>query len=476
MLQSPDDIEERNYNWDLDFQRYILSMLFADRQFLTRSLSLVSHEYFTQRVHKQLCEILFSYFKEHHTVPDRVIILEELRSKKGLDEDKLTAADAELTSLLDYYSPGVENRDYLLEKISHFAKMEAIKNAFNSCLSLIRVKPEDDETWSKVYDKLRVAMSVDTNFDLGLNYFETVKERYMRMNAEIDNLEIFSSGFEHIDESLTGGGLRRGDIGAYMGNSGAGKSLALVRASVKNYERGKKVLYITLEMNEDDVARRFDAQITNIPIRYLTQKTDEVYENLSNKVKEYENKNLIVIKHFPSGTADINVISAYVYQCQLSGFNPDLLVVDYIGEMKDYAGMPIHESREKIIKDLRGFGEINHYCILTAVQPNRSAREAQKGTGVIDDNMMGDSYGQTRPLSALWTINCDDVEKELGVGRLWVAKQRNGKSRFYVYFRLDPDTLGMYPISKETYMGLRNIRPEAKEDKVIKFEKPDTGE
>ena len=123
--------------------------------------------------------------------------------------------------------------------------------------------------------------------------------------------------------------------------------------------------------------------------------------------------------------------------------------------MKDFPGIPTWESRYRIIRDLRGFATEHNVCMLTAMQPNRSARDAQdwrkEGMGVIDDDNLADAYGQIRPLDACWSINQVAEEKDVNLARVWVIKHRHGKSRFKVYAQYNMKTLRIEEIPKEQY-------------------------
>jgi hypothetical protein len=151
----------------------------------------------------------------------------------------------------------------------------------------------------------------------------------------------------------------------------------------------------------------------------------------------------------------VATLKAYMQQLQMMGFTPDLLVIDYIGEMKDYPGIPTYESRYRIVRDLRGLATEDNICIFTAMQPNKDAREAQKkdglGDGVIDDTNLADSYGQIRPLDGCWSINQMQAEKEAGIARIFVIKHRHGKSRFTCWARFNKETLQMKQISELEY-------------------------
>ena len=172
-------------------------------------------------------------------------------------------------------------------------------------------------------------------------------------------------------------------------------------------------------------------------------------------------------------------------------FNPDLVIVDYIGEMKDYPGMPTWESRQKMTRDLRGFAVEEKICLLTAMQPNRSGKEAVKAGLLIDDENLSDSYGQVRPLDAMWTINQTIVERGCGVARIFIAKHRDGESRKQFYVQFNMKNLKIDQISEERYLAITKeyglklkkmatdkVTEEAEVDKVINsgHEKPVAGD
>ena len=268
--------------------------------------------------------------------------------------------------------------------------------------------------------------------------------------------ERFTSGFKSIDDNLLGGGTHRGEIYSWIGLSGTGKSLALVTAALRNVvQLGKKVLYVSLEMDEDKIAERFDAQISNVEINKLKENKDIIKNALEEQTKDKENKKLLVIKQFPAGSMTVNTLRAYMQQLYMTGFKPDLLIIDYIGEMKDFPNMPTYESRYRIVRDLRGLATEEKICVFTAMQPNKDAREAQKvdgeGSGFIDDTNLADSYGQIRPLDGCWSINQMQSEKDAGIARIFVIKHRHGKSRFSFHVEYNMKTLAMDEISANKY-------------------------
>jgi replicative DNA helicase len=276
------------------------------------------------------------------------------------------------------------------------------------------------------------------------------------MQKDEETRERFTSGFDRIDDALLGGGCHRGEIYSWIGMSGSGKSLALVGAALQNVVRlGKKVLYVSLEMGEDAIAERFDAQLSGVDINKLQEGKERVKAAFEDKLRDKEDKRLLIIKQFPAGSMTVATLRAYMQQLQLLGFIPDLVVIDYIGEMKDYPGIPTYESRYRMVRDLRGLATEENICIFTAMQPNKDAREAQKkdglGDGVIDDTNLADSYGQIRPLDGCWSINQMQSEKEAGIARIFVIKHRHGKSRFTFWAQFDKETLQIKQIAEDVY-------------------------
>lgn len=480
-LSNPDvDGSDASYKWDVDFQRHIISLLLVDTQFLVQSMDLIRPTYFTNKAHQRACNVLFSFFKKYKILPKKSFVFQEVKDFFKDDKAKL-AYLSEINALYDYFEPGMESRDYLTDKIVYFAKIQAIKNAFTECMKLIDKNPEHDETWLQVYDKLRVAMNTDRNFEQGLKYFTTMEERYERMIEEDDSQEKFITGWPSVDQSIKGGGYNRGEMISIIAASGVGKSVALSCIAATNAKRGKRCVYISLELSEDRVAERFDSIFTGASIHCLYDQKDEIFEQLAVLVEDKADKNLIVIKQFPGRKASVNTIRAYLTQLKFNKFVPDIVIIDYIGEMANIPDVPVHESREQTVSELRALAnEGDKFFCATAMQPNRSAKEAQK-SGRIGDEHLADSYGQIRPLDGAIAISQNDAEKSVFLGRGSVMKQRFGKSGFDFYLAFDKEALRITEVSHTDYKGkmasrTEKISDEVAIDKVVKTYKPSDAE
>jgi len=464
-LADPDAARTDNYKWDEEIQREIIGLLLNDRFFTLQSSGLIKPGYFTNECHQAIARIVFAHFQKYNSIPNKTQLFSELKETIQNREPKYAVHYlGELNTIAEYYIPGIESRDYYLDKITNFAKGMSMKIAFGKSLEEWKKAPEREETWVKIETMLREAMSIDRNFDIGLDYFKSFEERYERRLKQKETGDMFVTGFPLIDEALSCGGLTRGEIGSVIGLPGTGKSIFLVNAAIANIHRGKKVLYVSLEIDQDKCAERFDAQFANpqpfgegsngITIKNLLDKKEVLFDALRDYVADKDDQRLLVVKQFSAGSMDMSMFRAYFAQIKILGFLPDLVIIDYVGEMKDYPGMPTWESRQKLVRDLRGFAVDEQVCMLTAMQPDGRSRETVKLGGVIDDDNLADSKGQNRPLDALWSINQLNDEKECGLARIFVIKHRDGKSRFTTHIEFNYDTLKMRQISESRYNSI----------------------
>ena len=470
-LSDPDfDEQGDSYSWDEEFQRHIIAMLISDRQFLLQSLDLVRPSYFTNKAHQKACSITFDFFQKYRVLPKKQFLVQELKTALK-DNKSLAYYLAEINMLYDYFEPGLDSRDYLQDKITFFAKIQAVKKAFHDSLKEIDKAPEDEGTWNKVYDMMRTAMTTHSNFDLGIDYFKSIKDRYQQEAEEDENAVHFFTDLLSIDSQIQGGGYLAGEMISILAGSGVGKSVMLANIAGTNLLRGgKKGIYFTLELAERKVANRMDAILTGLPVQNLCASQDEVFEKLTSlDGVDYGGEfGALIIKQFPAGTATVNMLRAYISQLRFRGFDPDFIIVDYVGEMADIPGMKTYESREKTVRDLRGMATEENIFIATAMQPNRGSKEAQKDErGRLDDEHLADSFGQIRPLDGCFSIMQNDTEKKLGLGRMYVIKQRDGESRYQFYLCFDKKNLKITEISHDTYKRILNSHKETVEGDVV---------
>lgn len=456
------------FSWDDTFQRKLMGMLLTDPYMLIQSLDKIKPEYFANEAHVLITKILLEHFQKHKAIPEKWVLEQELtEALKDRDKSIHLHFMSELHCVYDYYIPGLETREYLIDKITYFAKVQAVKIAYTASLDKIQEAPEDEATWNFFYEQVRNVMLIDRSYEPGLEYFIQLDEFFSRMQSKYIGKDRFTTGFMGIDNALTGGGMFAGQIGSWIGLPGTGKSLALCKAAVSNVLLGHHVLYLTMEMDEVGIASRFTSQFAKLDINNLVGVKDEVYRTVEEFGKDKDDVNLLHIKQFPGGTMDVNGIRAFVSQLELRKWKPSLIIVDYVGEMKDDPALKKYESAYRILRDLRGYGVERQHCTFTCVQPNQSAAKLEIGE-YIDESNIGTSFDQFKPLDAFWSINQQTLEKDAEVGRVFVIKHRDGRSRFAFKIGFDYrlGTLDMFEISNEKYRSQLNLIQEKKASEV----------
>jgi KaiC/GvpD/RAD55 family RecA-like ATPase len=233
-----------------------------------------------------------------------------------------------------------------------------------------------------------------------------IDEMFKRMKEKMSGKDRFTTAFESIDNALTGGGLFPGEIAAWIALPGVGKSLAMCKAAVANVLLGHKVLYLTMEMDEVGVGQRFTSQMFKYDVNNLLGMEAEIKGPFPTSKQSKADPNQLMITQFPGGVLDVNGIRAYYNQLSLRGWKPNLLIIDYVGEMKFNTGKhkQKYEAAYEILRDLRAFGIEEQHCATTALQPSAGAARLEIRQ-YIDESNIGTAFDQFKPLDAFWSIN-----------------------------------------------------------------------
>lgn len=444
------------FGWDENFQRRLLSLLLTDTYFMIQAQSLIKSAYFTNEAHVLACDSLFELFTRYKSIPDKFILIQAVQDKlKGRDDAIKLAFMAEVESVYDYYVPGLSTREVLLDRLTTFSRAQATRLACTKVMKMVIEKPDDESTWTQVDEILRESLLVQRGLDVGTEVFISTEEMFRRMKEQQETGEKFTVGMEWIDERLSGGTPKRGELYAWIGLPGRGKSILLAQAATENVKLGHKVCYISLEMNDLEVWKRIIAQVTENDINYLWDKREEIKTEIDLRNKTVEEAggtaNNLIVRQFPGGTVDVSFVRAYLAHLALYGFKPDVLIIDYAGEFKEPPDIPSWEAKYRIMRDLRAMGVMDNMVVFTAVQPNKSASELNELHQYIDESNIGGSFDQFKPLDGFWSINQITVEKNASVGRVFIIKHRSGKSQEACEVEFDYKSMKVNRIGKDTH-------------------------
>lgn len=422
------------YNFSDNIQRGILYLLKSNKDFYLQIINLVEADHFEFPSHTKMFNAIRDHYTKYAKLPTDDFILQDVKPQLGPRENVSDYED-ELAYINNVDTSTTNNPDYLLDLIESFAKKEAMKSAIAESISLIK-----EDRIEEVEDLVRKALLVNRDVDTGQDYFGDLGERWDRVfNKKKDNK--YKTFLPSLNKSLEGG-LGSKELAMVIAPPGVGKSLWLVNQGVHSMIEGKKVLYISLEMNEDKIAQRFDSIMTLVPQFKLKDPTNQltVKERLDIFQNEFPGSKLM-IKEFPTSQASINTIRNLLVQLKnYDEFEPDLLIIDYLELLRPTREIQQeYQAQQRISEELRGLAMEYNFLCWTATQTNRQGRMVK----IITDAELGDSYGKIRTCDFAVSLNQTEEEFDGGKMRAFVVKSRNGRPRFTVPMEIDYGVLRM---------------------------------
>ena len=338
-----------NKEYGYDVQKVYLQMMLSDAQSFVRCQTIFDHSLFDRKL-QDAAEFMNAYVTEHNALPTEEMVnatcQTDLKVPEGLRE---------------------EHYDWLLQEFETFTRHKGLERAILESAELL-----EKGEYGPVEDKVKNAIQVGLQKDLGINYFEDPKGRLMGLK---DNNGQVSTGWTTLDRKLFGG-FNKGELNIFAGGSGAGKSLFLANLGVNWALNGMNVCYLTFELSEALVAMRVDSMFTDIP-------TKEIFKDLDGvemKVKMIGKKaGAFQVKYMPSGK-NANDIRSYLKEYEIkTGRKIDVLLVDYLDLMMPIAKKISAENlfvKDKYVsEELRDLAMELGCVFVTAAQLNRGAVE-----------------------------------------------------------------------------------------------------
>jgi hypothetical protein len=297
-------------------------------------------------------------------------LLIEVDSLRGLTADQ--ARDAS-TLIKDLNADEVDtNADWLLDSTEKFCQEKAIYNAIMQSIEIMNNKG-GTLTKGAIPDLLTQALAVTFDPNVGHDYLEDFEERfeyYHRVEHKIPfDLDFFNK--------ITKNGFSRKTLNIFLAGTGVGKSLTMCHIAAACLAQGKNVLYITLELAEEEVAKRIDANLMNITIDDLLQLPRDLYLKKASVLKNKAQGKLIV-KEYPTAAASTLHFKALLNELHLKkSFKPDIIFVDYLNicassRIKPGGNVNSYTYIKSIAEELRGLAVEFEVPVVSATQTNRT--------------------------------------------------------------------------------------------------------
>jgi hypothetical protein len=426
-------------NYGKDFQEKLVYLIMTERPFCDQIGEVLDVSFLELKYLQVLASKIYEYKHKYTAHPSLKVLGSIIKSDISSDDEAVKE------QIVDYFKRSItdvemlRDSDYIKETSLDFCKKQKLKEAMMKSVKLLN-NCSFDEISSVINDALKLG----TSNDYGYDYKKDFEERYtLRARSPV------TTGWEKID-NICKGGLGSGELGVVIAPTGAGKSMVLVHLGAQAVKAGLNVVHYTLELSHTTIGQRYDSCLTGVHLKDLFSLKEQIYE----KVKDIEGN--VIIKEYPTKSANTNTIRAHLDKLKQQGIPIDMIIVDYGDLLKPLTAPRGSEKRhdlESIYEELRATAQIYECPLWTASQTNRSGLNAE----LITMEAVSESFNKCFVADFIFSLSRTITDKAKNRGKIFVAKNRNGKDGI------------PYPIRMDT----SNIKLEVLESELEEAERPD---
>ena len=398
-----------------NIEQTILRNLLTDEKYMRKVLPFIKPDYF-QGVYKTLFREVGKYVAKYNKLPSSESLSIELQDA-SMSQDQFTMAMEIVPQL---FTIEKIDQEWLLNNTEKWCQDRAIYNSIMESISIIDGK-HDSLTKNALPELLQKALGVAFDTNIGHDYIENAEERYDFYHKEEDRIPFDLNYFNKI----TKGGVPRKTLNIALAGTGVGKSLYMCHVAASSLVEGRNVLYITMEMAEERIAERIDANLLNVPIDQLDSMSKDMFtEKVNNLARKTTGR--LIVKEYPTGSAHAGHFRALLNELKLKKqFEPDVIFVDYLNicassRMKAMGGaINSYTYIKAIAEELRGLAVEFDLPIFSATQPTRSGY-SNSDVGLEDTS---ESFGLPATADLMFAlISTEELEKD---GQMMVKQLKN---------------------------------------------------
>jgi replicative DNA helicase len=403
------------------FENVLVYKALTDETYLASIVDYVKPIYFKDPDIKPIFQIIREFFERRNTCPTNTelkaqLVTKELKDSYRRTVEKFTDIDQNM------------NSDELYANTETFLKEKAV---YHTMLEVVE-KPDMDT--GTILEKFESSCNISLTTEMGLDLLKDVDKLVENLSSQINYIP---TGWTWLDDKIGGGFLQDGRaLYIFTGETNIGKSIFLGNVAINIAEQGKNVLLISLEMPEVIYAQRISSNITKIPLSKIRTELPTLKQSL----EEYAGNNpgaKILIKELPPSTITVGYLQSYIKKLRNGGLKFDAIVLDYVNLLTIPGEGNSYEKVKRITEQLRALTYIFNCPIITATQVNRS------GFGVSDPGMetISESSGLAMTADAIMSIWQEPTDRELGVIKMGMMKNRFGQNFGQCVLRIDYSTL-----------------------------------
>ena len=396
-------------------ERTALRNLIHNETYCRKVLPFIKEEYFSDRLEKILFTEIYKFVNKYNNLPTKESLAIEVNSNRTINEDEYK----KITDILSTLNPEPINLEWLIETTETFCKDRAIHNAILGGIQILDGK-DKEHTAEYLPELLSEALSVSFDQKVGHNYLQESKERFDFYKKKEERLELDLDFFNKI----TRGGIPSKTLNICLAGTGVGKTMFMTHLASSILLQGKNVLYITLEMAEERIAERIDANLLNVAMSDLPELPKMMYQD---KIKHLEEKTTgkLIVKEFPTASAHAGHMKILLNELTMKkDFKPDVIYIDYLNlavssRLKAGTQANSYTIVKSIAEELRGLAVEFDLPIFSATQTTRT------GFGSTDIGLedTSESFGLPATADFMFAlISTEELEKK---GQFLVKQLKN---------------------------------------------------
>ena len=446
----------------------ILKNLIHNEKYLRKSIPFIKSEYFEDPHQKMVYEEIFSFVEKYNELPTKEVLTIEVEKRDDINEDSFKSV-THLISCLDE-SP-VEN-EWLVDTTEKWCRDRAIYLALLDSIAIADGK-DDKKGRDAIPSILSDALAVSFDNHIGHDYLQDYEERYEFYHQKEEKIPFDLEFFNKI----TKGGLPNKTLNIALAGTGVGKSLFMCHVASSCLLQDKNVLYITMEMAEEKIAERIDANLLNVGIQDIVDLPKPMFSTKVNNITKKTMGNL-VIKEYPTASAHSGHFKALLTELSLKkSFKPDIIFVDYLNicassRYRANANVNSYSYIKAIAEELRGLAVETNVPIVSATQTTRS------GYGSSDVELTDTSESFGLPATADLMFALISTEELEGLNQILVKQLKNRYNDPTIYKRfvigIDRAKMRLYDCEQSAQNDLIDTNQEEGYTKDEKFKPKST--
>ena len=352
----------------LTIEQTILKNLIQNDEFIRKTLPFIKEEFFQERQEQFIFREIKEYFMKYSASPTSEALLITIDEKDNIDSQLM----GDISNLLKIVGDDTEKTpyDWLLDTSEEWCKDRAIYNGVMDSIEIIR-----DESRSKgdIPEILKDALSTSFDSNIGHDFLEDYESRFDFYHTEEEKIPF---DLEMMNK-ITKGGLPNKSLNICMAGTGVGKSLFMCHMASSCLLQGKNVLYVTMEMAEEKIAERIDANLLDISLNDLQDLPKEMYDRKIKRVRD-KTKGKLIIKEYPTASAHVGHLRHLLQELSLKkDFVPDMMFIDYLNICSSSRVRPggqvnTYSYVKSIAEEMRGLAVEFDVPIMSATQTNRT--------------------------------------------------------------------------------------------------------